>query len=46
LQQYSVDYIFYGPVERSLGDYSPANSPLLQKVYTAADVEIYQVRNQ
>jgi hypothetical protein len=46
LHQYSVDYIFYGPVERALGQYNLADSPLLQKVQTVDNVDIYQVRNQ
>jgi hypothetical protein len=44
LQQYSVDYVFYGPAERDLGNYMLQSSPVLQRVYTASQVEIYQVR--
>jgi hypothetical protein len=44
LAQYSVDYIFYGPFERSLGGYNPATAPFLEQVYASPQVEIYQVQ--
>ncbi len=44
LQQYGVDYIFYGPAERDLGTYTPQTSPILQRVYASSQVEIYQVQ--
>ncbi len=45
-EQYScrVQYIFFGPAERELGNYQLAKSPLLEHVYTAGQVEIYKVR--
>lgn len=43
LQRYSVDYVFYGPAERSLGNFNPATSALLQQVYASPQVEIYRV---
>ncbi len=43
LQQFSVDYIFYGPVEQEMGQYQPANSPFLQEVYASPHVKIYQI---
>jgi hypothetical protein len=44
LRQYSVDYIFYGPAERSLGSYNPETASFLQIVYTSSRVKIYQIR--
>ena len=44
LHRFSVDYVFYGPVERDLGTYVPENSPSLQRVYTSSRVTIYQVQ--
>jgi hypothetical protein len=46
LQRYGVDYIFYGPAERGLGDYTLASSPFLQRVYASPLVEIYAVRQK
>ena len=39
----NVNYIFYGPIEQGLGDYSPAAKPYLQEVYSNSQVKIYQV---
>jgi uncharacterized membrane protein len=43
LKQYSVDYIFYGPAERSLGGFNPLQVPFLRQVYSLSPVDIYQV---
>lgn len=43
LQRYGVDYVFYGAVERSMGEYPPAQASFLERVYTAGHVEIYRV---
>lgn len=43
VDDYSVDYIFYGPAERELGDFQPHDSPLLEPVYSGGDVEIFRV---
>lgn len=44
LETYGVDYVFYGPAEREIGDYIPASSPFLQQVYASPQVELYQVQ--
>jgi hypothetical protein len=44
LQQYSVDYVFYGPVERTLGTFIPLDAPFLEQVYATPLVEVYQVK--
>ncbi len=43
LEDYGVDYVFYGPFERALGSFSPAAAPYLQPVYDNGPVQIYQV---
>jgi hypothetical protein len=43
LQEYSVDYVFYGPVERSLGDYKPDKSDLLTLAFSTPKAQVYAV---
>lgn len=43
IQQYSVDYIFYGPAERALGNYPLETVPFLRPVFTSSQVQIYAV---
>ena len=43
LRQYGVDYIFYGPAEQALGDYSPDRSSFLTLVFSAPRVKVYAV---
>lgn len=43
LDAYHVAYVFHGPAERAMGDYDPARLPGLQRVYSAAGVDIYRV---
>lgn len=42
---FGVDYVFYGPAERDLGDYDPAYSTWLTEVCSTPLVGIYQVEN-
>ncbi len=42
-QQYGVDYIFYGPAERELGDYALEKSSLFKPVFSSAQVVVYTV---
>lgn len=44
LEQYSVDYIFYGPAERALGSYNPGNSPRLERVFESPEAAVYAVK--
>jgi hypothetical protein len=46
LQQYSVDYVFYGPAEQRLGSHNLDASSYLRQVYTSPFVEIYAVQNE
>jgi hypothetical protein len=43
LETYRVAYVFYGPAERVLGGFSPANLPGLRRVYADDVVQIFQV---
>lgn len=44
LADYSVDYVFYGPAERQIGQFDPNSVPYLQVVHTLPTVTIYQVK--
>jgi hypothetical protein len=44
LSQYGVDYVFYGPYERTLGVFEVGSIPFLEQVYASPLVEIYQVK--
>lgn len=43
INQYDVDYVFWGMVEQELGRYNPDYSYFLSKVYEAEQVKIYAV---
>ena len=43
LNQYQIDYIWFGPRERRLGAYNPAVAPYLSPVYEGQEIVIYQV---
>jgi hypothetical protein len=43
LRDYALDYVFYGPQERKMGDWDPATAPYLKPVYTEGGYTIYQV---
>ncbi len=42
--QFGVDYVLYGPAERALGTYHPAQSPWMQRVFEAQGVSVWEVR--
>jgi hypothetical protein len=44
LEQYSVDYVFYGPAERALGGYDPSQSPLFVELFSAPSTNIYRFK--
>jgi uncharacterized membrane protein len=46
IEQYGVDYLFYGPAERLLGAYDPAASAFLSLVYENEQVQIYAAGEQ
>ncbi len=43
IQQFQIDYIFYGPEEQALGDWSPDNLAGLSPVYQEGNWKIYRV---
>ena len=43
LSENGVSYVFYGPNERALGAFSPADAPYLRQVYDNGTIQIYQV---
>lgn len=43
VHRFGIDYVFYGPVERALGDYDPAHADWLTPVFTAPQVTLYRV---
>jgi hypothetical protein len=43
LAGYGVNYLFYGPTERVLGDFSPGAAAYLRPVYDNGPVQIYRV---
>jgi hypothetical protein len=43
LRRFTVTYVLYGPNERALGGYDPTQSPFLQEVFSAGEVELYRV---
>jgi hypothetical protein len=43
LRDYGISYLFYGPVERAMGRFSPEDAAYLQQVYDNGSVQIYQV---
>ena len=43
IQKFQIDYVFYGPEERALGDWSPDSFDRLSPVYQDGDWKIYRV---
>jgi len=43
LQQGNIDYIFYSPNEKGIGDFNPAEKKYLKNVFSQEEVQIYQV---
>lgn len=46
LQKYDVGYIFWGPNERLLGSWEPANEPYLELIVNIGKYQIYQVSEE
>jgi len=44
LRTFGVDYVLYGPAERALGDYDPANASWLVLAFSAPQVDVYHVQ--
>lgn len=43
LAEFGVDYLYYGPAERELGEFSPNTAPYLHQAYDNGPVKIYRV---
>ena len=44
LEEYGVDYVFWGPAERALGSFDPDKSGLLRLVFSVAQAQVYAVQ--
>ncbi len=44
LEKYGVDFIFFGPYERTIGQLSPEGLECVEKIYQEGGVEIFRVR--
>ena len=44
LQEYGIQYVFYGSEEKSLGDFQPSNVKYLQLAFSLPLAEVYRVR--
>ncbi len=43
LKKFQIDYIYYGPLEKSLGNFNPEEKKYLKKIFQEDDISIYQV---
>jgi hypothetical protein len=43
LSEFSVAYVFYGPIERTLGDWDPGSADFLSEIYQDGEYAIYRV---
>ena len=43
LEEYGIDYVFWGPAERQVGDFDPGAAPCLRAVYDADGYVIFEV---
>ena len=43
LRDYNLTYLYYGPAEKALGDFSPADAPYLRPVFDNGVVQVYRV---
>jgi hypothetical protein len=43
LTRYGVDYVFWGPAERRLGDFEPATAPYLSQAYQVEPYSLFTV---
>jgi uncharacterized membrane protein len=42
---FDVDYVFYGPAERALGDYDPAAASWLVLTFSVPQADVYRVES-
>jgi len=46
LDEFDVDYVFWGPAERELGNWNPAAADYLTEVYNDGDVRIFSITRE
>ena len=46
LSQYGVDWVFWGPAERTMGDFDPSQAAYLAPVYDAPEYTLFRVEEQ
>jgi hypothetical protein len=46
LSQYGVDWVFWGPAERAMGDFDPSQAAYLAPVYDAPEYTLFRVEEQ
>ena len=44
LAEYGVDYVFWGPAERALGNFDPGQAPYLRPVYDVGEYSVFEVK--
>ena len=44
LKEQRISYVFYGPKEKSLGNFNPSSKDYLAPIYSSSDLVIYQVK--
>jgi hypothetical protein len=43
LDEYGIDYVFWGPAERQVGDFDPQAVSYLREIYSASGYTIFEV---
>jgi hypothetical protein len=43
IQEFGVDYVFWGPKEKLLGEWNPDNAAYLHRVYQQGDYVLFEV---
>ncbi len=43
LTEYNIDYLYYGPHERALGNFTPDEATYLKQMYNNGTIQIYQI---
>jgi hypothetical protein len=43
IEQFDVDYVFWGPAERAVGDWTPSQAAYLDPIYRQGEYEIFKV---
>jgi hypothetical protein len=46
LAEFDLDYVFWGPLERALGDWNPGAAPYLDSVYDGRGITIFRVAQE